>query len=71
MKESFKRPKRLFLLGLTGAGKSRLGNKLSGKKIFTESFGTDSCTKKKTKADKPIWSGNNRFPRINWYRRGW
>lgn len=49
MKELLKRPKRLFLLGLTGAGKSRLGNILSGKKIFTESFGTDSFTKGKKK----------------------
>ena len=49
MKELLKRTKRLFLLGLTGAGKSRLGNILSGKKIFTESFGTDSFTKGKKK----------------------
>ena len=37
--------KRLILLGLTGAGKSRLGNKLSGKVIFKESQKSDSCTK--------------------------
>ena len=35
----------LYLIGLTGHGKSRLGNKLSGKKEFIESAGCDSCTK--------------------------
>lgn len=35
-----------MLLGLTGSGKSRLGNKLSGKKEFIESDSSNSCTKK-------------------------
>ena len=35
-----------MLLGLTGAGKSRLGNKLSKANKFIESDGSDSCTKK-------------------------
>ena len=40
-----KRPLRLLLIGLTGVGKSRLGNKLSGKNLFIESDGPNSCTK--------------------------
>lgn len=40
-----KRPFRLLLIGLTGVGKSRLGNKLSGNKLFIESDQSDSCTK--------------------------
>ena len=36
---------RLMLLGETGHGKSRLGNKLSGKNEFKESAGCKSCTK--------------------------
>lgn len=40
-----KRPLRLLLIGLTGMGKSRLGNKLSGNKIFKESEDPNSCTK--------------------------
>ena len=43
--ETEKRPIRLLLIGLTGAGKSRLGNKLSGNKIFKESECSNSCTK--------------------------
>jgi len=39
-----------MLLGLTGAGKSRLGNKLSGNNLFKESDGSDSCTKNIDKA---------------------
>jgi hypothetical protein len=39
-----------MLLGLTGAGKSRLGNKLSGNVNFIESDGSDSCTKKVQRA---------------------
>ena len=39
-----------MLLGLTGAGKSRLGNKLSGDVNFIESDGSDSCTKKVQRA---------------------
>lgn len=39
------RTKKILLIGLTGAGKSRLGNFLSGAKIFKESDGPDSCTK--------------------------
>ena len=50
MKSDFKRLLRLMLLGLTGAGKSRLGNKLSGVRQFIESDGSDSCTKKVQKA---------------------
>ena len=46
MNVSYKRDLKLMLLGLTGAGKSRLGNKLSGKKEFEESSASDSCTKK-------------------------
>ena len=42
----FERNLRIILIGLTGVGKSRLGNKLSGKKEFLESDGPDSCTKK-------------------------
>ena len=45
-----KRPFRLLLIGLTGAGKSRLGNKLSGHKIFQESDEPNSCTKGTQKA---------------------
>lgn len=45
MKPDYKRNFRLMLLGLTGAGKSRLGNKLSGVKKFIESESPDSCTK--------------------------
>ena len=45
MKSDYKRNFRLMLLGLTGAGKSRLGNKLSGVKKFIESENPDSCTK--------------------------
>ena len=41
---------KLMLLGLTGAGKSRLGNKLSGNNLFKESDGSDSCTKNIDKA---------------------
>ena len=41
-----RRPLRLLLIGLTGVGKSRLGNKLSGKKLFVESDNPFSCTKK-------------------------
>lgn len=37
--------KKILLVGLTGAGKSRLGNNLSGSKIFLESDETNSCTK--------------------------
>ena len=37
--------KKLLLIGLTGAGKSRLGNNLSAAKIFKESDETNSCTK--------------------------
>lgn len=40
-----KGPLRLLLIGLTGVVKSRLGNKLSGNKIFTESEDPNSCTK--------------------------
>ena len=50
METSFKRTPKLMLLGLTGAGKSRLGNKLSGKKEFKESDGSKSCTKNIKKA---------------------
>ena len=45
MKSDYKRNFRLMLLGLTGAGKSRLGNKLSGVKKFILSESPDSCTK--------------------------
>lgn len=41
---------KLMLLGLTGAGKSRLGNKLSGNNLFKESDGSDSCIKNIDKA---------------------
>ena len=37
--------KKLLLFGLTGVGKSRLGNYLSGEKIFKESDETKSCTR--------------------------
>ena len=50
MKSDYKRLLRLMLLGLTGAGKSRLGNKLSGNVNFIESDGSDSCTKKVQRA---------------------
>ena len=39
------RNKSILLIGLTGAGKSRLGNNLSGMKIFKESDEPNSCTK--------------------------
>ena len=45
MESSDKKYPSLYLIGLTGHGKSRLGNKLSGKKEFIESAGSDSCTK--------------------------
>ena len=50
METSEKRPIRLLLIGLTGVGKSRLGNKLSGNKIFIESEDSNSCTKGTQKA---------------------
>ena len=46
METTYKRGLKLMLLGLTGSGKSRLGNKLSGKKEFIESDSSNSCTKK-------------------------
>jgi hypothetical protein len=45
MESSDRKYPSLYLIGLTGQGKSRLGNKLSGKKEFIESAGCDSCTK--------------------------
>jgi hypothetical protein len=45
METVYKKTLSLILIGLTGVGKSRLGNKLSGKKEFLESDGPDSCTK--------------------------
>ena len=37
--------KKLLLIGLTGVGKSRFGNYLSGEKIFKESDETKLCTR--------------------------
>ena len=45
METWYKKNLSIILIGLTGVGKSRLGNKLSGKKEFIESDGPDSCTK--------------------------
>ena len=47
----YKRTKRIMLIGLTGAGKSRLGNKLSETINFQESDGIESCTDKIQKTD--------------------
>lgn len=50
MKTTYQRAFKIMLLGLTGAGKSRLGNKLTQRKIFKESEGPKSCTKQVQKA---------------------
>ena len=47
---TYKRKKKLFLIGLEGTGKSRLGNKLLGKNIFYENDCSKSLAREVTKA---------------------